>query len=81
MVSSDSHGGFSCPVGLQDTASESGKLSVTWLSHSMAPAFQRVHLASGLITLLTRSYNPAEVVNTSVLGCSDFARRYSRNLV
>ena len=23
------------------------------------PAFQRVHLASGLVTLLTRSYNPA----------------------
>jgi hypothetical protein len=24
-----------------------------------SPAFQRVHLASGLVTLLTRSYNPA----------------------
>src|SRR3990172_11967894 len=37
---------------------ESVELSLTWLSHSMALLSRRVQLAHGLVTLLTRPYNP-----------------------
>jgi hypothetical protein len=37
---------------------ESVELSLTWLSHSLALLSRRVQLAHGLVTLLTRPYNP-----------------------
>src|SRR6266478_2063022 len=42
------------------------------------PAFQQVRVASRLVTLLMRSYNPK--CKHLGLGYSDFARRYFRNL-
>ena len=99
---------------------ESVELSLTWLSHSVALLSRRVQLAHGLVTLLTRPYNPQPCTRNTIhrlrrflrchsesrqagtrnllfplrssvksadhapraglgLGCSDFARRYSRN--
>jgi len=49
--------GFSCPVVLRiplRVRQAFGYMAFTFFG----PAFQRVHLASGLVTLLTRSYNP-----------------------
>jgi hypothetical protein len=49
--------GSSCPVVLRiplRVRQAFGYMAFTFFG----PAFQRVHLASGLITLLTRSYNP-----------------------
>ena len=49
--------GFSCPVVLRiplRVRSTFGYMAFTFFG----PAFQQVRLASGLVTLLTRSYNP-----------------------
>src|SRR5690349_9254441 len=49
--------GFSCLVVLRiplRVRQAFGYMAITFYG----PAFQRVHLASGLMTLLTRSYNP-----------------------
>src|SRR3990170_5015763 len=45
---------------------ESVELSLTWLSHSLALLSRRVQLAHGLVTLLTRPYNPQPCTRRSV---------------
>ena len=59
---------------------ESSSFSSTWLSHSMAPLSRGLRLTIGLVTLLvadpTTPDTPEGVLG---LGCSDFARHYSRN--
>ena len=40
------------------TRFESRSFSPTWLSHAMAPLSRGLRLTTGLVTLLTRSYNP-----------------------
>src|SRR5689334_2442360 len=67
---------------------ESVELSPTWLSHALAGLSRPVQLTHGLVTLLTRPYNPQRCTRNIAtnapravlgLGCSDFARRYFRN--
>src|SRR6202012_5813652 len=43
------------------------------------PTFQRVRLTTRLVTLLLRTLQPPRHRNATGLGCSDFARHYSRN--
>ncbi len=74
------------------TRFESAWLSLTWLSHSSAGLSRPLRLASGLVTLLLRALQPPALHAVPAdlrfcvalraalgLGCSDFARRYSRN--
>ena len=57
MVSPDSHGIARVPW-YSGYRFESDPLSVTRLSRSLALHSEQLHLAFGLVTLLTRSYNP-----------------------
>jgi hypothetical protein len=41
--------------------------------------FQRIRLTTRLVTLLLRTLQPPQHRNAMGLGCSDFARHYSRN--
>jgi hypothetical protein len=41
--------------------------------------FQRIRLTTGLVTLLLQVLQPPRHRNATGLGCSDFARHYSRN--
>src|SRR3972149_9715322 len=46
---------------------ESVELSLTWLSPSLALLARRIQLAHGLVTLLTRPYNPRPCTRSLVL--------------
>jgi hypothetical protein len=62
------------------TRFESGSLSPTWLSHSMAPLSRGLRLATGLVTLLLRALQPRPHPKVlPVWAISDFARHYFRN--
>src|ERR1700733_11982351 len=61
------------------TRFESRSFSPTRLSRSMAPLSRGVRLTTGLVTLLTRALQPPQHRSVPGLGCSDFARHYSRN--
>ncbi len=59
---------------------ESGPLSLTRLSRSMAPLSRGLRLTAGLVTLLLRTLQPPlHPEDASGLGCCDFARHYFRN--
>ena len=57
MVSVDSHRVPRAPR-YSGIRFESSSFSSTWLSHSMTPFSKGLRLTTGLVTLLTRSYNP-----------------------
>ena len=61
------------------TRFESGSLSPTRLSRSMAPLSRGLRLAAGLVTLLLLVLQPPRHRNATGLGSSDFARHYFRN--
>jgi hypothetical protein len=62
------------------TRFESGQLSPTWLSHSLARLSRQVRLAAGLVTLLLRALQPLPHPRVrQVWASSDFARHYYRN--
>src|ERR1700674_5792143 len=41
--------------------------------------FQKIRLATRLVTLLLQALQPPNYLNSTGLGCSDFARHYYRN--
>ena len=63
------------------TCFESGPLSPTRLSRSLAPLSNGLRLAAGLVTLLLQALQPPVPRRSGErdLGCSDFARHYFRN--
>ena len=70
--------GFSCPALLR-------YLLRVWITFAYATVtlfgspFQRTQLATRLVTLLLQALQPPNYLNSTGLGCSDFARHYSRN--
>src|SRR6195952_5466565 len=70
--------GFSCPALLR-------YLLRVWITFAYATVtlfgspFQRTQLATRLVTLLLQALQPPNYRNNTGLGCSDFARHYSRN--
>ena len=61
------------------TCFESGSISPTGLSPSMEPVSTRLQLSTRLVTLLLQALQPPNYLNSTGLGCSDFARHYFRN--
>src|SRR5215475_12973497 len=78
MVSADSRRVSRAPR-YSGTGFESRSFSFTRLSRSMAPLPRGLQLTTGLVTLLLPALQPPLDRNPSGLGCSDFARHYSRN--
>ena len=70
--------GFSCPALLR-------YLLRVWIAFVYASVtlfgspFQRIRLATRLVTLLMQALQPPRHRNVTGLGCSDFARHYYRN--
>src|SRR5271170_5997299 len=70
--------GFTCPALLRYPLR-------VWIDFVYAPVtlygstFQRIRLSTRLVTLLLRALQPRRYRNIYGLGCSDFARHYSRN--
>ncbi len=70
--------GFSCPALLR-------YLLRVWIVFAYASftlfgsPFQRIQLATRLVTLLLQALQPPIHLDATGLGCSDFARHYSRN--
>ena len=70
--------GFSCPALLR-------YLLRVWINFAYGPvtlygaAFQQLQLSTRLVTLLLQALQPLGHRNVTGLGCSDFARHYSRN--
>ena len=70
--------GFSCPALLR-------YLLRVWINFAYAPVtlygvtFQRLRLSTRLVTLLLQALQPPIHLDATGLGCSDFARHYSRN--
>jgi len=61
------------------TGFESRSFLLTRLSRSMAPLPRGLQLTTGLVTLLLPALQPPLDRDPLGLGCSDFARHYSRN--
>src|SRR6516225_10319799 len=78
MVSVDSRRVSRAPR-YSGTGFESRSFSFTRLSRSMAPLPRGLQLTTGLVTLLLPALQPPLDRNATGLGCSDFARHYSRN--
>ena len=70
--------GFSCPALLR-------YLLRVWIAFAYGPVtlygspFQKIQLATRLVTLLLQALQPPGHRNVTGLGCSDFARHYFRN--
>ena len=70
--------GFSCPALLR-------YLLRVWIAFVYGSVtlfgspFQKIRLATRLVTLLTQALQPPIHLNATGLGCSDFARHYYRN--
>ena len=70
--------GFSCPALLR-------YLLRVWIAFVYGSVtlfgspFQKIRLATRLVTLLLQALQPPNYLNSTGLGCSDFARHYYRN--